>query len=87
MWEDTDCTDPGAIGEAAKAMAVPNPPWEDTRDVGKRASVMECASPLALFPINQSPAGFVPEETLSGLRSRTRISRIGFRRRIPDALA
>ena len=32
-------------------MTVPDLSSEDTRDVGKRASVMECASPLALFPL------------------------------------
>jgi len=37
-------------------MTVPDLSSEDTRDVGKRASVMECASPLALFPINPFPA-------------------------------
>ncbi len=31
-------------------MTVPDLSSEDTREVGNRASVMECASPLAHFP-------------------------------------
>jgi hypothetical protein len=51
MWEDTDCTDSSAIQWLAKVMTVPDLSSEDTHDVGKRARVVECSSPLALFPI------------------------------------
>jgi hypothetical protein len=86
MWEDTDCTETSAIQWSAKVMTVPDLSSEDIRDVGKRASVMECASPLALFPTYLAPAGIVPAETQSGLKSWTRISRIGFGRRLPGSL-